>query len=81
MTNERRDGDGVRSLEKGRVSALALIGPATIAGFAVLGPILGGVAAQYAGLRAPYFLCIAVLTAAIGAQYFLLKKKISHGAL
>ena len=51
-----------------------------LGGGAVLGPILGGVAAQYVGLRAPYFLCIGVLAAAIGAQYLLLKKQINHGA-
>jgi len=46
-----------------------------LGGGAVLGPILGGIAAIYAGLRAPYFLCIAVLAAAIGAQYLLLRKR------
>jgi MFS family permease len=51
-----------------------------LGGGAVLGPILGGAAAQYVGLRAPYFLCIVVLAAAIGAQYLLLKKQINHGA-
>jgi MFS family permease len=44
---------------------------------AVLGPILGGVAAQYAGLRSPYFLCVAVLAAAFGTQYLLVKKEIN----
>jgi MFS family permease len=42
-----------------------------LGGGAVLGPILGGVAAQYAGLRAPYLLCLAVLLAALGAQALL----------
>ena len=57
--------------EKGRGSGLH---ESILGGGAVLGPILGGVAAQYAGLRAPYFLCIAVLVAAIGAQFILVKK-------
>lgn len=51
-----------------------------LGGGAVLGPILGGVAAQYAGLRAPYVLCVAVLVAAIGAQYIILGKQTHHGA-
>jgi MFS family permease len=46
-----------------------------LGGGAVLGPILGGVAAQYAGLRAPYALCIAVLVTAFGVELVLLRKK------
>jgi MFS family permease len=46
-----------------------------LGGGAVLGPILGGVAAQYAGLRAPYFLCIGVLVMAFGVELALLRKK------
>ena len=46
-----------------------------LGGGAVLGPILGGVAAQYAGLRSPYFLCIGVLVMAFGVEPALLKKK------
>jgi MFS family permease len=57
--------------KKGRGSGLH---ESILGGGAVLGPILGGVAAQYAGLRSPYFLCIAVLVAAIGAQFILVKK-------
>jgi MFS family permease len=45
-----------------------------LGGGAVLGPILGGVAAQYAGLRAPYMLCFAVLAAALVAQRILVKR-------
>jgi MFS family permease len=54
--------------EKGRGSGLH---ESILGGGAVLGPILGGVAAQYAGLRAPYLLCLAVLTAALGTQFLL----------
>ena len=46
-----------------------------LGGGAVLGPILGGVAAQSLGLRAPYFLCIGVLVMAFGVELALLKKK------
>ena len=46
-----------------------------LGGGAVLGPILGGVSAQYAGLRSPYALCIAVFLAALGVELVLLKKK------
>lgn len=44
-----------------------------LGGGAVLGPILGGFAAQYAGLRAPYLLCLAVLLAALGVQAVIMK--------
>ena len=42
---------------------------------AVLGPILGGIAAQYTGLRAPYLLCFAVLFTGVVAELTLIKKK------
>ena len=45
-----------------------------LGGGAVLGPILGGVAAQYAGLRAPYLLCFAVLVTALGIESLFLTK-------
>ena len=51
-----------------------------LGGGAVLGPFLGGVAAQYAGLRAPYVLCFAVLVAALGTQFMLIKKYKTPGA-
>lgn len=40
---------------------------------AVLGPILGGIAAHEAGLRAPYLLCLVILSAGTVAQFALLK--------
>jgi MFS family permease len=57
--------------EKGRGTGLH---ESILGGGAVLGPILGGVAAQYAGLRAPYLLCLAVLAAALGAQFIIVKR-------
>ena len=41
---------------------------------AVLGPILGGVAAQFTGLRAPYVLCIIVLSIAWVVEFLLMKR-------
>ncbi|NTV58073.1 MAG: MFS transporter [Deltaproteobacteria bacterium] len=52
-----------------------------LGGGAVLGPILGGVAAQYAGLRAPYLLCIVVLVMAFGVELALLKKSVNAAAV
>jgi len=46
---------------------------------AVLGPILGGIAAQYTGLRAPYLLCFAVLFAAVVAEFTLTIKRNDKG--
>ena len=40
---------------------------------ALLGPILGGIAAYYGGLRAPYLLCLAVLFIVIAAEWHLTK--------
>jgi MFS family permease len=57
--------------EKGRGTGLH---ESILGGGAVLGPILGGVAAQYAGLRAPYLLCFAVLAVAFGAQLMVVKR-------
>jgi MFS family permease len=44
---------------------------------ALLGPILGGIAAHYAGLRAPYLLCSAVLFTSIAAELNLMKKNVT----
>jgi len=62
---------------KGRGSGLH---ESILGGGAVLGPILGGVAAHYAGLRAPYLLCAGILAAAIGAESLLLKKQVHQSA-
>ena len=50
-----------------------------LGGGAVLGPILGGIAAQYEGLRAPYLLCLVVLCMAIIVELILIKRTNSHG--
>jgi MFS family permease len=46
---------------------------------ALCGPILGGIAAQYAGLRTPYLLCLAVLGLAIGAELVLTRRSNNYG--
>lgn len=51
-----------------------------LGGGAVLGPILGGVAAQYAGLRSPYVLCMGVLVAVFAIELALLKKADSRAS-
>lgn len=42
---------------------------------ALLGPILGGVAAYFVGLRAPYAFAFLVLAIAVGVEWTLLRKK------
>jgi MFS transporter, DHA1 family, multidrug resistance protein len=41
---------------------------------ALMGPALGGVAAYYAGLRAPYLVCLFFLLAAVAAEWILLRR-------
>lgn len=41
----------------------------------VLGPLLGGLGAQSAGVRTPYILCLAVLLSAVGLELFFLRRK------
>jgi len=40
-----------------------------------LGPLLGGVVAHTAGLRAPYILCLILLTAVVAAEWIILRKR------
>lgn len=42
---------------------------------ALLGPLLGGIAAYYAGLRAPYLICFLFMLAAIFSEVLLLRKR------
>jgi MFS family permease len=44
-----------------------------LASGAILGPVLGGVAAQYTGLRGPYLLCFGVLLMAMAVEWILLR--------
>jgi DHA1 family multidrug resistance protein-like MFS transporter len=41
----------------------------------VLGPLLGGIVAHSAGLRAPYILCLAVLAGVIAIEFVLIRRK------
>lgn len=58
--------------KKGRVTGMheSIVGSG-----ALLGPILGGIAAHYASLRAPYLLCFAVLLMAIAAELNLIMRR------
>ena len=46
-----------------------------LGGGVVLGPLLGGVVAHTAGLRAPYILCLILLTAVVAAEWIILRKR------
>lgn len=58
--------------KKGRVTGMheSIVGSG-----ALLGPILGGIVAHYASLRAPYLLCFAVLLMAIAAELNLMMRR------
>ena len=58
-----------------------MIQPKGIVGAGALsGPILGGIAAQFAGLRAPYLLCLVVLFVAMIVEICLLKRNHTNAA-
>jgi len=42
---------------------------------ALAGPILGGLGAQFYGLRAPYLICLVFLFAAVGCEWIFLRRK------
>jgi MFS family permease len=44
-----------------------------LGGGVVLGPLLGGIAAHAAGLRAPYLLCLTLLAVVAAAEWFILR--------
>jgi predicted MFS family arabinose efflux permease len=46
-----------------------------LGGGVVLGPLLGGIAAHAAGLRAPYILCLILLAGVVAAEWLILRKK------
>jgi MFS family permease len=46
-----------------------------LGGGVVLGPLLGGVAAHTAGLRAPYVLCLIVLAVVVAAEWLILRSR------
>ncbi len=57
--------------KKGRITGMheSIVGSG-----ALLGPILGGIAAQYVGLRTPYLLCLGVLFVGVAAELNLTKR-------
>jgi MFS family permease len=46
-----------------------------LGGGVVLGPLLGGITAHTAGLRAPYILCLILLVVVVTAEWFILRTK------